>query len=196
MEKPNILTSEIVYRGFFDVQQDLLERADRKKLPYTHFVLPNDAAVILAETSDGRLILNREYRHPTTRYILGCPGGTLNPEEDPLEGGRRELFEESGYISDDISLLGIAYPFPSLCNQKIYYVLAKNARFQGPPPLEPFEYIHTELKTEKEIQAAISAGEIVDGLLLTALSFRTMNIGFSKKNSKRSLQARPRKRRR
>ena len=174
MEKPNILRSEIVYRGYFDVQQDLLERADGQTLPYSHFNLPNDAVVVLAQTPDGRFILNREYRHATKNYILGCPGGTIDLQESPLEGGRRELFEESGYASQHISLLGAAYPLPSLCSQKIYYIWAQNAHFQGPPPREPFEFIHTELKTEQEIRDEIAAGEIIDGLLLTALSLRRL----------------------
>ncbi|MDE3046334.1 MAG: NUDIX hydrolase [Verrucomicrobiota bacterium] len=174
MEKPTLLTSELVFRGFFDVQQDLLQRENGHKHSYLHFVLPLDAAVVLAETPDGQLVLNREYRHATGKYLLGCPGGTLNPNEDPLTGGTRELLEETGYTSDDITLLGCAYPFPALCNQKIYYLSAKNAYLKAAPHRDPFELIDIELKTEKQLRKEIAEGAIVDGLLLTALFLKKL----------------------
>lgn len=172
MEKPKILTTECLLNGFFDVYQDMLEKSDGKKIYYSHCVLPSDAVVILAETKEGKLVLNREYRHPTKSYLLGLPGGTLNPNEDPIEGGQRELLEETGYFSDKIEMLGVSYPLPAICNQKIYFLWAKNSILKSEPQREAFELIHLELQTEEEIQKNISSKMIFDGLLLTALSFR------------------------
>ncbi len=176
MEKPKILKSETILKGYFDVQRDLIERADGKQLPYSHCVLPTHAAVVIGETSDGRFILNREYRHPTRQYILGCPGGSLHEGEDPVVGGLREFSEESGYSSDSIELIGVSYAMPAICNQKIYFLWAKNAYLKGSQSLDPFEFIHPELKTEKELRQELASGAIIDGLLLTALSFRRLKI--------------------
>jgi len=169
VEKPKILTTEILFNGYFNVQQDLIERADGRKLPYSHCVLPSDAAVVIGETPNGQFVLNREYRHPTGSYLIGCAGGSLKEGEDPILGGLREFHEETGYWSDELILLGTVYPMPSICSQKIYFLWARNAYPKGPQELDPFEYIQTELKTEKELQAEPG---ILDGLLLTALSLR------------------------
>jgi ADP-ribose pyrophosphatase len=176
MEKPKVVSTEIPFQGFFNVQRDLIRRADGKELSYSHCVLPTDAAVVIGQTPDGRFILNREYRHPTRQYILGCPGGSLCEGEDPTMGGLREFHEESGYWSDTIELLGICYPLPAICNQKIYFLWAKNAYPKGGQSLDPFEYIQPELKTEEELDRELRSGAAVDGLLLTALSFRRLKI--------------------
>ena len=60
--------------------------------------------------------------------------------------------------------------------QKIYFLWAKNAYLKGSQSLDPFEFIHPELKTEKELRQELASGAIIDGLLLTALSFRRLKI--------------------
>jgi ADP-ribose pyrophosphatase len=174
MTRPKLIASDLVYNGYFHVKKDLLMREDGETLPYTHFCLLSDAVVILAFTPEGLLVLNREYRHPTGGHILGLPGGRLEQDEDPITGGTRELLEETGYASDDITLLGHAYPMPAMCNQKVYYLLAKNARKQSLQKLDPFEYIRPELKSEEELKKELAAGAPIDGHLLTALSMHRL----------------------
>ena len=179
MEKPKVLNSKILFKGYFEIQQDTIQRADGKEAPYSHCILPGDAAVVIGETSDGQFILNREYRHPTRHYVLGCPGGSLHEGEDPLVGGLREFYEESGYWSDSIELIGVSYALPAICGQKTYYLWAKNAHLKGGQSLDPFEYIRTELMTEAKLQEELRSGVILDGILLTALSFRRLKISHS-----------------
>ncbi len=176
MKRPKLLEKKTVFKGFFDVCQDLIQRADGETFTYTHFVLPVSAVVILAQDAQGRFVLNREYRHPIGNDLLGCPGGRLEPGEDPLVGGLREFQEETGYTSDEIEQIGVSYPFPGLCNQKIYFLAAKNARphENGKQDLDPFEFIQTELKTEADLRAEIARGDRVDGLLITALGYRML----------------------
>ena len=172
--KPEILSSKIIYTGYFSLRTDLLQRQDGETVHYTSVIMAQDAAVILAEDPQGRLILNREYRQPARTEILSCPGGTLEPNEDPLLGGQREMLEETGYFSDDIRLLGCCYTQPGLCNQKIYYLYAKNAVFKGTKNLDPFEFIETELLTEQELKQAILAGRPIDSILCTALLYKSL----------------------
>jgi ADP-ribose pyrophosphatase len=171
MEKPKVVASKRVYSGHLDITQDLLERADGLQTPYTHFTFRSDAVVVLAQTRDGKYLLNREYRHPTGGYLLGCPGGKLEPGEDPIAGGQRELLEETGYTADHFKLVGVTYHMPANCNQKVYFLSAQNARLAGPQKLDPFEYIRPELKTLEKLRAEIAAGAPLDSHLLAALGF-------------------------
>ncbi len=175
MKPPNTHSSELVYEGFFNMRKDRLIREDGEMLDFTSLEISWDAAVIIAEDREGRLILNREYRHPTGQFILGCPGGSLEKGEDPIAGGRRELFEETGYVSDELSIIGCCYPLPSVCNQKIYFIHAKNARPGIGRKLDPFEFIETELKTEEELRQEILTGALVDGILCTALWYKNLS---------------------
>ncbi|MBI5273057.1 MAG: NUDIX hydrolase [Chlamydiia bacterium] len=170
---PNVRSSRIIHDGFFSLREDILERADGYKGSFTS-VICGDAVAIIAQTREGLWVLNREYRHATGEILLGCPGGRLEPGEDPLTGGKREFFEETGYSSDEIILLGSCYPFPGICNQKIHYLFAKNAERKSDQQLDPFEFIETALLTQEALQKHIHDGAPVDGVLLTALLYKSL----------------------
>ena len=172
--KPTITSSETVYRGFFDLKRDRLMRKDGQTADYTSIIIPWSASLVLAQDQEGRYILNREYRHPTGQTLLGCPGGRIEQDEDPRRAAERELLEETGYWSDDFSLIGSCYPFPGLCNQKIFFFHAKNAYRKADQAPDPFEFIQIELKTEEELLKEIKSGSLIDSLLCAALWYKNV----------------------
>jgi ADP-ribose pyrophosphatase len=171
MSKPKVESSRILYSGFFDVRQDLLHREGVGTTPYTSLLLSNAVATI-AQTREGLWVVNREYRHPTGEYLLSCPGGRLEKEEDPMIGAQRELYEETGYWSDEMVLIGCCYPAPGLCDQKIFYFHGRNAYKKGEQRLDPFEFIQTELMTEEQLHDEIRLKQNVDAALCTALWYK------------------------
>ena len=171
--KPKVKSSKVIYSGFFDLRQDMLERADGLTHPYTSVILGNDAVVVLAQDRNGLWIFNREYRHPTGKALLGLPGGSLKKGEDPIVGGIREFFEETGYWSDEVVVLGTCHPFPSICEQKITYLWAKNAYKKDKQSLDPFEFIEVELKTDEELHREIKSGATIDGNICIALWYKS-----------------------
>jgi ADP-ribose pyrophosphatase len=166
---PEVKTSEIVHKGYFNVRVDLLQLPHGPKLSYSVLEIGAHAAVILARTKEGKFVINREYRHPPGKWLLSCPGGRIDTGESPIEAARRELLEETGYGVGTFTPAGTAFPLPALTEQMIHYIYVENAEFIQPPTPEPFELIHTELKTEQELMAEITSGSPVDGILCTAL---------------------------
>ena len=43
-----------------------------------------------------KVVLIRQYRYPTDGYVYEFPAGLIEPDEDMLEAGMREMFEETG----------------------------------------------------------------------------------------------------
>ena len=168
---PKVKQSKILYSGYFDLRQDLLERFDGRTHSYT-VIVASDAVVILAETPDGFWILNREYRHPAGKVVLGLPGGRIEKGEDPIVCAQRELLEETGYASDEIQVIGSCYQCPALCNQKIIYLWAKNAVKKGAQQLEPFEFIDVELMSDERLRQEIQRASDIDGNLCVALMLK------------------------
>lgn len=168
---PQVENRQYVFEGFYKVREDRLRLNEHTHYDYYTVVGRENAVMIVAETEEGQLIINREYRHPTEEVLLSLPGGALEKGESPLEGGLRELREETGYHSDSLSLLGRAYPLPGMYAQSIYYVLAQNCHKVADPSLEIAEFIHTELYELSALEQAIRSGSAVDGVLCSALFF-------------------------
>ncbi len=166
---PTVKSSSLVYSGFFDVKKDILEKHDGQTGAYTSLIVRAAAAIVLAQDENGLWILNQEYRHPTGQVILGCSGGRLEKDEDPIAGAQRELFEETGYWSDEIHLLGKCYQCPAITDQIIFYYFAANAKLKAAQKLDPLEYIQTRLMTDEEVELALHASTPVDASLFTAM---------------------------
>jgi len=65
-----------------------------------------DAVNVIAVTPDDRVILVRQFRAGSGRDSLETPGGLIDPGEDPLRAGARELREETGYAGNPPVLVG------------------------------------------------------------------------------------------
>lgn len=171
---PEVKNSKLVYEGFFSLRVDSLSLPHGKNLDYTVLMMGAHAAAVIAETPDGKILVNREYRHPAGLWLLGCPGGRLDPGESPLEGAKREFVEETGYTAKEWQLLGSFFPFPGLSDQKIYVVSAKHAAPTHKTNHEPFELIQTLLKTKQELFEHMQKGDAIDGVFCAALLMHTL----------------------
>ena len=49
-----------------------------------------------------RLVLIRQFRYPINAYVYEFPAGLVEPGEDILEAGKREMFEETGLSFDPV----------------------------------------------------------------------------------------------
>lgn len=166
-----ILKERVIYRGFFDFKEDLIESKDGQKIPFCTLVTKADGVVILAKTTKKTFLLCHEYRPPIQKNILSIPGGRLLLNEDPLHGARRELLEETGYQSSKINLLGSFYPFPSVCDQKVFVFLAEDAQKCSKPSLEPLESIEIKEVDSNELIKLINAQDGIDACLAVAFFY-------------------------
>jgi len=165
---PKIKESHVLLDRYFKVACDQLLFEDGLDTPYYSLQSQADAVMVVAQDRAGRFVINREYRHPTRQVLLSCPGGTFELEEDPIQAAKRELLEETGFVAEEWTLLGEAYPYPGISSQKIYYVHARGALKQQEPSCEHGEILQTFLMEAEEIRDAILRGEALDGQVGTA----------------------------
>jgi len=169
LKLPIVKESKVLFDRFVKIRCDTLEYGNGTAHDYFTLIPKADAINVLATTPEGHYVLMEEYRHPTGKVLLCCPGGYLEPDESPEEGARRELLEETGYAAQDFKVIGSAYPYPGLSSQNIIYVKATEAVKVSEPHLEASEVLRTVIMSEKDLKAAIARGVALDGILCTAL---------------------------
>ena len=114
-------------------------------------------------TSDGKLVLVRQYRFAISGRILEFPAGTVEANEDPFETVQREIEEEIGYHAQTWQKLGEFFLAPGYSDEIIYAYLAKDLqKLEHPPAQEADEDMETVLMTPREFEQAIADGEQVD----------------------------------
>src|SRR4051794_11727465 len=139
-------------------------------LAHDFFVLQlADAVSVVALTPDRRLILVRQFRAGSGRDSLETPGGLLEPGEDPLAAGARELLEETGFAGDPPRLLGTAWSNPSLMTSRITTILITNARRVAEPRLDQGEEVALEFVPARRVPAMIWNGRIDHALAVQGL---------------------------
>jgi rSAM/selenodomain-associated transferase 1 len=77
------------------VVSDALALEKGRTTTYTYLATPR-AVFVVPVTTEGELLLVRQYRHPVRDWTLEVPAGSVEDGESPLEAARRELAEEVG----------------------------------------------------------------------------------------------------
>lgn len=171
LPRPTVEQSNLVCDEFVKIRKDLLRLPEGQGYTYYTLVTKSPAVIVLAITQDKLLVVNEEYRHPTGKALLCFPGGYMDEGEGPLTAAQRELLEETGYTAKQFVLMGSAFPYPGISDQRLYYVLAQEAYKKANPSPDVGEVLRTSLKCREDVLAEVASGRDVDGTLCTALFF-------------------------
>jgi ADP-ribose pyrophosphatase len=135
-----------------------------KQHPYFYLVSPVEAVATVGLTSQGEIILTRQYRHPIGQVIFDLPAGRLESGEDPLCGARREFEEETGFYPRRIEKIGYYNQFPGTLRAatNLYFASDLIPTHQN---LDEDEELEIVFKPVPEVLSMIMNGEVVDGSL-------------------------------
>ena len=130
---------------------------------------------VIALTTGGEVVMLRQYRPGIDRVCLEIPGGMIEPGEDPVAAGLRELAEETGYTGGAAELIGKVAPNPAIQNNTLYTVLVTGVALTQPPAPDPGEVLAMHTSPLSEVTRQIRDGEIEHALVVVAfahLAFR------------------------
>jgi ADP-ribose pyrophosphatase len=120
-------------------------------------------ALAVPVTTDGKLVLVKQYRFALQSRLLEFPAGTVEAHEDPAQTIRREIEEETGYRAHCWTTLGQFPLCPGYSDELIYAYLAQDLkRLATPPAQDEDEDIETILMTPQDFETAIHQGEPID----------------------------------
>lgn len=167
MTAEEIVKSEYLYRGrVVTLRLDDVQLLDGKSA--RREIVEHAPAVAIVAVDADNVLLVRQYRLAAERVLLEVPAGVLNPGEDPADGARRELREETGYAAGAVVSLGGFYSAPGFCTEFIHIFLATGLQPGAAAP-EADETIETIWVPIQRVPDLIREQEIGDAKSVAGL---------------------------
>lgn len=162
------ISSESVFRGnLLHVKRDKVRLPNGNETGREYIVHPG-AVLVVPVLDDGKLVFERQFRYPLRRDFIELPAGKIDPNEDTLVTGQRELLEETGYTASEWKYLATLHPCIGYSDEIIHIYLAQGLT-EGKHSRDHDESLEVFTMTMGEAMQALSRGEITDGKTMIAL---------------------------
>ena len=122
-------------------------------------------------TTEGNVVLIRQYRHGIGDVVMEIPGGMIDGDELPEAAAARELREETGYVAETIRPLVRVLANPAIMNNYCYLFVAERCRNTGTMQLDAFEMIDVQEHPLEDIPELIRNGTISHSMVIAAFEF-------------------------
>jgi ADP-ribose pyrophosphatase len=99
--------------------------------PIKREVVEHSGGVGVIALDGDDILLVSQFRYGIGHALLEIPAGKLERGEDPLECGKRELTEETGYEAEEWMDLGLVIPTPAYDSERIYIYMARGLTYRG-----------------------------------------------------------------
>lgn len=137
------LSSEnLIENRWLTVRKDKVELTNGEIIDDFYSVSFAEASAIVALDTEWNIILKKEYKYPTGEDQVEIPAGMFEPgETDGLAVAKRELEEETGYVSDEWTYFGPTIESSSKLTNRMHIYLARNCRKVAEQKLDSTEVI-------------------------------------------------------
>jgi len=153
-------SSEVVYENpWFKILKDEVVNHNGKPMTMSYMMLHHPGVAIVATDSEGRILLQRNYRYNVKQTIWEIPTGHSDGQ-DLLVAAKRELQEETGLASDDWEELGMFYVAPGVADSQQKYFLARNTYAIAGDRDEDEQITDQRFFSVEEIEVMLDTNEI------------------------------------
>jgi ADP-ribose pyrophosphatase len=139
--------------------------------------------MVVAVTPDGKVIMERSYKHGPRRVATSLPAGYLEDGEAPIDAARRELREETGYEADEWKSLGsftVDGNYGVSTEHAFLALGARQVRESGGPGHDDLEEIELLTLPLDEAVALIEQGEVVQLSSAAALALAALALSSAR----------------
>ncbi len=169
MEEFKRLDRELIHKGsIIDYYKDTILVPNGNIVKWD-FIGHKGAAAVVPITSEGKIVMVRQYRNALDRYTWEIPAGGLDTPEEPTKvAAKRELEEETGYKATTIEFLISVRTAVAFCNEKIDIYVALGLS-KGVQNLDEDEFINVFEFSIEELMEMIFNGKIEDNKSISAI---------------------------
>lgn len=169
-KKPTIhQITTVATSRLFKIESLNLEFSNGEKCIYERIASRGPGAVLIVPIlNDDTILLIREYAAGTDRYELAFPKGKVEPGEEVMDAANREIMEEVGYESSNLSLLKRLSLAPGYMGHITNIILATDLSEHREPGDEPEEIEVVPWKIS-EIDSLLDRDDFAEGRSVAAL---------------------------
>lgn len=163
------LKRELVHKGaVIDYYQDYVQIPNGNVAKWD-FIKHKGAAAVVPVTDSGKILMVRQYRNALDRYTLEIPaGGRDSEEEETIVCAGRELEEETGFRSENLSLLISLRTTVAFCNEFIDVYVARDL-IPSHQHLDEDEFVDVEEHEIDELVDLVYQGVLQDSKTVAAV---------------------------
>ena len=165
-----IRTEHIVQNQWIDFRKSAYRYPDGRVFEPFYSYSRRDYAVIVASDDEGRFLCVRQFRQGIKEVTTEFPAGGIeridgkeygSPEyaEDALTAAKRELMEETGYVSDNWKHLLTVPSNATIADNYAFLFRAKNCHLEGDQNLDETEVLKVFKYNDEEIEKMIYEGK-------------------------------------
>ena len=174
-----ILSSQYLFNDlWFKVRKDRCLTPQGKIVdPYYVYEFPTWVTAV-AITEDGKVVMERQYRHALGETDIEIPGGCVDNEDPSFEHAiGRELMEETGYEFSKYQYLGKISPNPSTNTNWMHMFLATGGEKVNEQKLDHNEEIEVVLMTIEELKQLLRDHGIIQAMHVTTIMYALEKLG-------------------
>ena len=165
-----ISTEHIIRDEWIDFRKSAYRYPDGRVFEPYYSYSRRDYTVIVASDEEGSYLCVRQFRQGIRQVTTEFPAGGIersdgkeygdkNSAEAALDCAKRELMEETGYVSDEWTHLITIPSNATIADNYAYVFKAENCRKTGEQHLDETECLSVEKHTAKEIEELIRTGK-------------------------------------
>lgn len=176
-----VRTEHIIQDEWIDFRRSAYRLPDGNVFEPFYSFSRRDYVVIVASDCDGNYLCVRQFRQGIREVTTEFPAGGLERSdgreyafreaampgtatsengiaEDALAAAKRELLEETGYLSSEWTHLLTIPSNATISDNFVHVYMAKNCRMAARQHLDDTEFLKVELRTPQEIEEMIRTG--------------------------------------
>ena len=177
-----ISTEHIIQDEWIDFRRSAYRFPDGSVFEPFYSYSRRDYVVIVASDTDGKYLCVRQFRQGIKEVTTEFPAGGIertdgreygsgvrtSASENALKAAKRELLEETGYVSDDWTHLLTVPSNATIADNYAHIFMAKNCLKSGEQNLDETEFLNVAKYSSDEIEEMISKGDFQQAVHIMA----------------------------
>jgi len=174
----HISSEYLVQEKWFKFRKDDVRKSNGE-IMHAYYVLEySDWVTVFPLTTDGKVILVKQYRYGVGQWSVELPGGIMDPHEtDPEVAAKRELLEETGYTAAQIERVAVIAPNPATANNLMHCYLATGCELTHDQEFDEDEELTVMLVTIDELKQLLKENKILQSLHISSMMYALEKLG-------------------